>query len=160
MKALILALAPVLIHFTLPASNPVMIRADKATDAIMTALDQNGVKDDATKLQRGKRMFVWSYYESSWYADPKGYNDKGKACGVGQIHVESVKDWLPADWTCEKLRKDMVVSYRAMDIVMERLIKKCGSVRAGLVAYATDGACHDWYLPVVKQRCKLSGDAC
>ena len=74
------------------------------------------------------------------------------------MHANELHEWLPAGWTCAALRKDRVLGWRAGIRIMRRLIDKCGSVKSGLTAFATDGACHTWTPAIVVYRMKLAGE--
>lgn len=139
---------------TLPATHPFMVRASGAYDDIQAALAADDVPLAARPLWT-RRAFTWSYYESSFVTAAVG--DNGKSLGVMQ--VQTPEKWLKGA-TRELVLKDRVMGYRVGMAVMKQLIDKCGSVRVGLTAYATDGACHDWKLPVVTHRCKIAKDEC
>lgn len=164
MKAVLLALAARLIALAipgssaLPPSHPISVRADGAADDLVTATLLEAEHEPALV----RAAWVWSFYESSWWANPKGSNDKGGACGVMQVHVAAVVSagWVPSDWTCAALRKDRVLGYRAGLRVLRRLVDRCGSLRAGLTAYSTTGACPVPGTPpirVIVERCAVAG---
>lgn len=94
-------------------------------------------------------------YESGGLADPPGWNDQGRACGVLQV-------WEPQRWlsgaTCAAVRADRRLGLRVGLLVMKRLAKDCGGVQAGLSAYAT-GKCppKGKVLALVKARCAVMG---
>lgn len=137
----------------LPESHPWMVRAHGAASDLRAAterLDAEG-KIPAGELARWEAIaYVFSFYESGFQADPSGYNDAGSACGVGQAHmVEKVDPTL----TCALVRTDRKLGYRAMLLWLLKFEAACGSRRAALSAYATDGRCHTWTPKVVAWRC-------
>lgn len=99
---------------------------------------------------------VWSYYESNWFANPKGSNDQGSACGVMQVH----QPWIERPGTtCQDLRSDRILGYEIGILRLQDFITKCGSVRGGLTAYSTNGQCPKpgWAIRLVVNRCKIAG---
>lgn len=163
MKPILFALALRLLALaygtTLPASHPEVARVEAAAGDLARAMELEGISD----VRVGRVAFVWSWYEAALYADPKGDNDKGAACGVGQVHVGDVpKGWLEPEWTCAALRANRVLGYRAELRVIERFRAQCGGdLRAGLTAYSTRGKCppKDWTIRLVAERMKIAGVA-
>lgn len=154
----VLALAAKLVGLPLAESHPVSQRALAAYEDVLAAEDKLSVPA-GERARWADRLFVWSYYESSWLANPPGSNDDGRACGVLQVHVgELPPGVLPPKWTCARVREDRVLGYEAGALLMRHLIVKCGSVEAGLTAYATDGACHTYVLPLARRRIQLAGE--
>ena len=162
MRPVLLALAVRMIALAMPGAalppeHPIMVRARGAADDLLEAVAAEAEHEPALV----RAAYVWSFYESGWYASPVGPNDKGGACGVLQIHVSSLpKGWIPPEWTCAAVRKDRVLGYRAGLRVLRRLVDRCGSLRGGLHAYSTTGACPAPAAPpirVVLERCKVAG---
>ncbi len=154
MKPIFTALCLAVIHSTTIPS-PLQLRAEHASEAALAVVEQLPASVSADhRLSYAKLLFVWSGYESSWYASPPGDNDKGAACGIMQIHTP--EKWVPGA-TCEKVRASAHLGYVVGLTVIRQLEAKCGSLVAGLTAYSTDGACHNYVLPLVRKRCKLAG---
>lgn len=154
MKTLLLALIPKLVGLTLSASHPVTVRASTAADHIAAALAAEGVPE-AARAAWSYRAFVMAYYESSWTVSALG--DGGAACGY--LQVTTPEKWLKGA-TCASVRTDGVAGMRVGIAVMRMLIDRCGSVKAGLTAYATDGACHPWVAKEIVRRCAMVPEAC
>lgn len=156
MKALLLALLPLLTHLpssALPSSHPFVMRASSAADDLAQALEEEKAGEGSIDRATWTRLvFVWAYHESAFYTDAVG--DGGASVGVMQ--VQTPEKWL-AGATREKVLKDRVLGFRVGIRVMRELVKKCGSLRAGLTAYATDGSCKTWTLPLVTRRMKIAG---
>lgn len=141
----------------LPITHPDRVRVEAAASDLATAMELEGVSD----VKVGKAAFVWSWYEAGLWADPRGDNDKGSACGVGQVHVASMpKGLLHPSWTCAALRADRVLGYRAQLRVILHLRTQCGGdLRGALTAYSTTGTCPKpgWTIRLVKARCETAG---
>jgi hypothetical protein len=139
LAVLVLRLLTLAYGVALPASHPEVARVETAAGDLARAMELEGVDGD---VRLGKSALVMSWYESALYADPKGDNDHGRACGVGQVHVaDAPKGLLDPAWTCEALRADRVTGYRAELRVIVRLRALCGGdLFAGWHAYAT-GSC-------------------
>lgn len=153
-KVEILKRLPLIYRTTLPDDHPAVVRARAALADAYTALALEG--EPQIDLW-ARRIWGWSGYESSFYTDPKGSNDKGAAVGVCQVHQPEL---YVAGITAAMVRKDRVLGYRVCYRVMKKLIVSCKSVKRGLGAFATDGACHDWIPTLVLARCKSIGDVC
>ena len=166
MKTLLLTLALHLLALALPgqhlpATHPIMVRANAAAKAISekTVL----VYADLPLAEQEKRArvaFTWAFHESGWQANPKGSNDQGSAAGILQIHVASVpKGVLPDGFTPAALRADVAVGAEAGLRVIRHLEEKCGSLRAAMTAFSTNGACpaKGWTVGLVTRRCAEAG---
>ena len=165
MKPALFALAKALVALafgtTLPASHPLFARADAGAEAV--AAEVPGVYGDlsaAEQERRGRVAMVFGFHEAAWLANPPGSNDKGGACGWGQVHLDAFpKGTFPAEMTCAAIRSDLRTSVRAHLIAMRYFEDKCGSLRAGLTAYATTGACPKagYTIKLVARRCSEAG---
>ena len=103
--------------------------------------------------------YVFALKEGNCEASPRGFNDDGAACGVMQTHTpEKILDGA----TCAKVRADRKLGIRVGVTLMLRKEAECGSLRAGLTAYATSGACpaKGWTIGLVLKRCELAGGVC
>jgi len=158
MKTILLALLPALTGLpssALPSSHPFVVRASSAADDLVRALDAEGVPEGPERLTWARRAFVWAYFESAYQTDALG--DGGKSCGVMQV-TKTGLDLLKGA-TCESVRKDRVQGFRVGLRTMKVLIDKCGSVEAGLGAYATNGECKKGVtIGLVMRRMKLAGE--
>lgn len=98
----------------------------------------------------------WFGYESGYSMNPRGYNDKGDACGIGQVH--SPHTYLKGA-TCDKVRTDLNLSVRVALVVIDRLWTQCGSLGGAMTAYSSNIGCpiNGWVLPMVSFRCKEAG---
>lgn len=153
-KAEILKRLPLIYRADLPADHPAVKRAQGALADAYAALALEG--EPQIDLW-ARRIWGWSGYESNFFTSPKGLNDHGSACGVLQAHTP--QKFLEGA-TCEAVRKDRVLGYRVGYRIMKDRITVCKSVKRGLGAYATDGACHEWVPALVIARCKIIGDDC
>lgn len=140
-----------------PSSYPKdLARAAKAAADCETASKRLKVDDDSRDALRVV-AFASSYYESNWYENPYGDNDKSKACGVMQTHTP---ERFVAGATCEKVRVDRVLGYQVgMEILLNRW-RACGTLEAAMTAYGSKGGvCPQggWVLPTVKKRLKFAG---
>jgi hypothetical protein len=99
---------------------------------------------------------TWGWHESGLQANPKGSNDQGGACGIGQVHVASMPDGELEGLTCAELRSDLRKSVRAQMLVMRYFEWKCGSLIAAMTAYSTRGECptKGKTIPLVVRRMK------
>ena len=102
-----------------------------------------------------RSAFVWAALESGWQANPRGDNDGGNACGVLEVHVAEWSSVLPETWTCEAIRADRVLGFRAAILVLDHLEKQCGSLARAWGAYAT-GTCEGG-AQLVARRCLRAG---
>jgi hypothetical protein len=153
LRAALLALLPALLGTpALPASHPFNVRANAAADDLIAAMVAEGIPEGDRETW-GRRAFVWSFYESAFTRDALG--DAGASCGYMQVSTPG--KWLK-DATCDSVRKDGVAGYRVGLRVMKLLIDKCGSVRAGLNAYATNGECKTYTIGLVLRRMKIAGE--
>lgn len=158
MKASLLALVFAIfstmgVAVKLPATHPMMVHADGCADDVVAV-----VTEDLPEHQRATWapiLFVMAHKESGCRANPKGWNDDGKACGALQTHNPERE--IPGA-TCEKVRADRKLGMRVGLRRMMRMSKECGSIGGGLTAYAMTGECpKNWVLPEIKQRLKLAG---
>jgi len=160
MKAILMALVITLLPFKPEPEGEVMKRAAKAAEAAAYIVSYRigDVKNPTNALRQretwARIMFVFAYYEASWYASPKGSNDEGRACGVLQVHNP---EKYVTGYDCKSVRGSLEKGFDVGLALMMRLEKQCGSKKAALTAYATDGACHNWTLPLVVKRCKEAG---
>jgi hypothetical protein len=137
----------------LPNQHPTVLRAQAAAADLVA---------EVQSLPEGERelyarvAYVWSYYESSWLANPSGSNDDGRACGVMQIHLPELA--VPGA-TCAKVRADRKLGYRVGLATLHHLVAKCGSMRAGLTAFSTTGQCpkKGMIIKLVADRCAIAG---
>ena len=108
-----------------------------------------------TDEARARAILTWSKLEAQWWTDPKGDNDHSEACGATQMHVGFWRDVLPEVWTCEALRSDRLTAYWATSLVLDHLVRRCGSLASALGAYSggTCGAAPE----LVKRRCRMAG---
>lgn len=152
-----------------------MKRAALAAIDLRAAMDEaieKGAISPAERAAYARDLFLWSFYESAWYADPRcpvgtsECNDNGAACGVMQLHVESVPaSWLPLPLlrSCAALRADRRLGYLAAIYTLAALERACGGSRLlALAAYSTNGACGTLMtLPkIVKARCAEIPEGC
>lgn len=154
----------------LPSDNPYVVRYDAAAFEIAQAsYEECSDLGEAGMEQCGRVAMVMGHFESANQANPKGSNDKGGACGSMQVHVSSVPEgWLPKEWTCAALRADRELGYRAGLRVVRRLWDKCGSLGAGLSAFAMHGECPPinpatgkrYVLMLIQSRCHKGGVTC
>lgn len=153
MIAKLLILVPLLVAPYLKGEIPIAVsqRAeDAASDCLAAVGSLYPSADDESKIEIARRWYMMSYYESSFFTDPKGSNDDGAACGVLQVHLPKAE--------CAEARRDRVYAYTKGIELGERWVKACGSVEAGLSAYAT-GACPKpgKVLSLIRWRCKRIG---
>jgi hypothetical protein len=137
----------------LPDSHPVIVRATSCADDVVEVCSllpeyQRSVWCPVT--------FMMAMKEGNCYASPPGFNDQNRACGPLQIHNPELEI---AGATCAKVRADRKLGLRVGMARMIRLSKECGSIGAGLTAYATYGACPQkgWVLHEIRKRLKLVG---
>ena len=153
MKQLFLALLPALTGLpALSPTHPFMVRADRAADHLIEAMEREGIPEGHRALW-GKRAFVWAYGESGLTVDALG--DAGASCGY--LQAQTPGKWLTGA-TCDSVRKDGVQGFRVGLRLMKMLIDKCGSVRSGLSNYATGVECPKWTAAIVVKRMKLAGE--
>ena len=166
MKTILLALALKLLSLSLPgqhlpATHPIMVRADEAAKAISEKVAL--VYGDLSAEEQEKRArvaYVWAFHESGWQANPKGSNDQGAAAGLFQVHVMSVpKGVLPEGFTASGIRADIGMGAEAGLRLIKYLEEKCGSLRAGMTAFSTNGSCptKGWTITLVTRRCAEAG---
>lgn len=154
MKAALLALL-VAVLFPGEETPQLRTRADGAAQDIVAVVNER-LPDAAPeeRLAWAKVLFVWSRYEATWLADPKGSNDHGSACGILQIH--NPHKYLDGA-TCEKIRKDRRLGLKAALEVMLSMTAKCGTRGGGLSAFSGDGMCPTVVFPLVSMRCRKAG---
>lgn len=155
MKALLLSLIPALFAtmgipkgVTLPATDPIVLRADGAAADIAALV---GELPEAERETYARLLFTWSGKESGWTTSAIG--DAGKSVGILQVNVM----WLGGHKVADVL-KDRMLGLRIGLGVMRDAVKKCGSLRAGLGLYAS-GKC-DGAPGLVHRRCALAGVQC
>lgn len=105
--------------------------------------------DDA-RHRTAMLLAVWSYRES---AGQSVLGDKGAACGAMQLH-----ELARQGTSCEAMLADRRVALAAGLSWMRRMRDACGSVPAGLRAYAS-GSCtgSPRARDLVRVRCALAG---
>jgi hypothetical protein len=166
MKAALFAVAVHLLDLAfpkahLPPTHALVTRADEAAEVVAAEVPEvYGDFSQAEQEKRGRVAIVMGYFEAGWQANPKGSNDMGTACGFGQVHIELFpKGTFPPEMTCTAIRSNLRTSVRAHLIAMRFFETKCGSLRAGLTAYATKGECPSsgWTIPLIIKRCALAG---
>lgn len=130
-------------------------RGEAAAEDVSAAVAMlpSGVPEDRREVY-ARLLFTWSFFESSWLANPPGSNDKGSACGVLQIHTPEL--WLPGA-TCAKVRASRKLGYLVGLTVIRQLEKKCGSLGSAMTAFSTYGMCQVKILPLVSRRYQLAG---
>ena len=141
----------------LPPEHPIMVRAAGAAEDLARELEAMPLSPEERETY-GRVAFVWSFYESAWWASPPGSNDKGAACGVLQVHSPEL--FVPGA-TCGGLRADRRLGYRVGLLAMRHFVATCGGLRAGLTAYSTTGTCpkKGWTIRLVVDRLALAGVA-
>lgn len=100
----------------------------------------------APDFETARRLVVWSWFESRWMAHAL---NPGGDCGV--LQVRSL--WWQGH-TCAEIRKDRRLGFRLGMDAMVSLAETCGSMSAGLGAYAS-GKCGGSPM-LVARRCALS----
>ena len=136
-----------------PEHHPAMVRASARADEILEVVESM-VANPEQREAWTRSLFGWGFWEASWYVNPPGSNDDGKACGVFQIHSP---ERIVEGATCEMLRKDGKLAAKvALTLLLERE-KACGSKAAAWTAFSWDGACHAQTLTIVKYRCLRLG---
>lgn len=174
--AIALAILAVFKLDALPISHPLVTRYNGAADDAIAAVSAE--MPTATEEEQeihARILYVWAYYEASWYTNPYGFpdgrvlpgtNDEGRACGVMQLHIDEINalpGWagvLDPTWSCLSVRKDRVLGYRAGLRVILELEHRYGSIGAAMTAYSTDLGLHPWIAAVVRKRCKIAGVVC
>lgn len=147
-----------------PGAHPSAYPANDTARAEAAALDCVAAAKRFPGLSEERRTaltkisFAFSAFEGNWNTDPKGDNDKKRACGVMQTHNPQ---WFVEGATCARVRSDRVLAYQVgMTIILQKW-KACGSLEAGLTAYGTEGgSCKNFVLPLVKRRCKIAEVDC
>lgn len=92
-------------------------------------------------------LVAWSYWESTW--DYRAIGDNGRSCGIMQVAA------ITAGRTCNELIASPKAGYAAGLTHMKYLVKRCGSLKSALGAYAA-GKCGA--VPaLVERRCTKSG---
>ena len=161
---------------SLPSTHPLVVRYESAADDVIAAVEaEEPTSTDERKETLARILYVWGYYEGSWYPNPYGFpdgrvlegtNDGGRACGVMQLHLDEInalvgwKGILDPSWSCRALRKDRLLGFRAGLRVILELERRYGSLGAAMTAYSTDLGSHPWIAAVVKKRCKIAGVVC
>lgn len=118
-------------------------------DVLDVAADEPPLWGDRARTAR--LLVVWAARESAGRADAVG--DQGRACGVLQLH-----EVARGGRTCADLRASRRVGLRAGLAWMRYTAERCGSVVAGLRAYAS-GSCAGTHRAreLVQARCALIG---
>jgi hypothetical protein len=164
MKAILLALLTGILatmgvpkSVRLPDSHPSMVRYDACAADVVEVVSSMVPPERVGVI--APIAYVFALKEGNCQANPKGDNDKGAACGVMQTHTP---DLILPGATCEKVRADRKLGIRVGVTLMLAKEAECGSMRAGLTAYATNGACpaKGWTINLVLERCKLAGGVC
>ncbi len=110
---------------------------------------------ESTRETWASILFVFAWKEGSCHANPPGFNDDGRACGVLQVHNP---EKILAGATCHKVRSSRRLGLRVgLQLMMEKA-EECGSIPSGLTAYAMYGSCpkNGWVLPLVRERLSLA----
>lgn len=152
MKAALLALLAALLSAGERAPQTDTRAEGAAQDVITVVNDRLPDAPPGERMAWARVLFTWSRFESSWLADPRGWNDDRAACGVLQVH------W-PQKWvvgaTCKRVRADRRLGYRVGLEVMLAMQVKCGSRALALGAFSSDGTCQS--IALVARRCRLAG---
>lgn len=143
---------------TLRPNDPVQLRFNAAVNDDIAAAILESPSNDARAERDALLGADFGYHEASLMTSPPGSNDAGTACGVGQIHASEMRGVLPETWTCQALRTDRVLGFRAMFRVIHHFEEQCGSLEEALGAYAT-GKCQRG-VGLVLRRCKEAGVDC
>lgn len=130
-----------------------MARVTGAASDLQTALARHPWPE-AVQERRARLVLVMGWYEGAWQASPPGSNDSGRACGVMQVHSPQ---WDIAGATCEAVRADRVLGFEVGIVRLQTLEARCGSIAAGLAAYATDGRCGKQLGAAMSWRCRRAG---
>jgi hypothetical protein len=123
-----------------------------ADDVRAVALEEPPLFAGSDGRERTARLLmVFAWKESAWRADVTG--DHGAACGVLQLH-----NVARAGVSCAAIRADRRLGLRVGLAFMRDLRDRCGSVRAGLRAFAS-GTCAGSIRAreLVAHRCSLAG---
>lgn len=152
MKTILIKLIAGLIGLMLPASDPAVVRASAAADDVIVVVQKR--VEPAHREKWARILFAWGYYEASWWANPKGSNDQGAACGVMQVH--NPEKYLDGA-SCARVRADRQLGFAVGLELLLKLEKDCGSTAGALTAYSMDGACKPYVIPLVASRCKKAG---
>lgn len=165
MKALAVLLFPLLptmgVPNSLPPENPIMVRAKEAYGDVQWVFAQESIKSriDAKDIERWEDMtFVMHGKEASFFTNPRGSNDNGKACGAIQAHG----DYLPTGITCKAARESRRIGLLAGVTIALDWRDRCETGFAGAwSAYAT-GKCPPkrFALQLILERCKIAGVTC
>lgn len=162
MKAILLAIAAKLLALsfgapiTLPPQHELSVRSNGAAEDVVAVVQEATELTPAEQEQWARVLYVWSFYESAWRANPPGFNDDGHACGVMQT-------WAPhkivEGATCSKVRADRRLGYRVGFTLMRQKFTECGSMQSALVAFSMYGSCPKpgTTIQLVQHRCKLAG---
>lgn len=148
MHAILTALVTSLLGMQLPASHPVALRAESAARDVVVAVEE---LPESERETWARLAFVFAFYESAWMTAAVG--DGGRSLGVLQVNSMWLGSYSRAD-----VLKDRVLGFRLGIRTMRRLVSECGSMSAGLGAYAS-GQCNGAAF-LVKRRCKLAGVRC
>lgn len=104
--------------------------------------------EDGARLLTARILTVFAWEESRFRASALG--DSGRACGVLQLHEQA-----RAGHSCAAVRADRRLGLRLGLAWMRRMAVQCGSLEAGLRAYAS-GSCTG-ARALVARRCALAG---
>jgi len=136
----------------LKANDPLVVRYAGCVDDVVEVTNE---LPEYMRSVWASVTIVMVMAESACQANPPGHNDDGKACGPLQTHHP---EWDIPGATCDKVRKDRKLGIRVGLTRMIRLSRDCGSIGAGLTAYAMTGTCpKGWVLPLVAKRLKIAG---
>lgn len=125
---------------------------DLAVDVRSVAMAEDPLVDD-DRAATARLLLVWTIRES---AGRSVMGDQGRACGALQLH-ELARQGV----TCEAMLANRRVALAAGLAWMRRMRDRCGSVAAGLRAFAS-GSCEGSprARDLVRVRCALAGGGC
>jgi hypothetical protein len=146
MTAALLALALLLAGASLPAADVALF-----VDDVVAVVEVDAPLVEGDRTATGRLLVVWAWKEAAYRANAIG--DGGKACGVLQLHAIA-----RAGHTCAELTADRRLALRVGLAWMRQMRDTCGSVRRGLLAYAS-GSCFGSLRAraLVDHRLKLAG---
>lgn len=110
-------------------------------------IDFPGRDPDEDRVDTATLTTKWIGWESG--GDEKAVGDAGRSCGAGQVQPHLVGT------TCAALTSSRRFAIRVTVVLMRELVRRCGSVRAGLGAYA-GGTCGA-RAELVARRCRDAG---